>query len=963
MLSEQFAKEEKFQICLEVIVAAIIGHCLDKSSAKAFENELNICSEKDNIGSENISVQLPKTSVEDSKNSGVVFERFAERVNSPKISKSETDVTEVLSKISLSNTNVKINSTTPQGKLHETASVLKSLHSSCIASQASVSEKSVDQVEHHHSLTTQTPHITVVANIDPQVVNNLFLQASECSCRLGKPETSLCFAKKLLHISQSFADTVTTLKTYTQLGFLYTKYGEPELGVLCYTKVRSKCKELLAAENTSDNEMEISAIEQENTLKLCLLLKDLEIYQDAEVLLKEFFSKVELIEQNSLMTAYGILGEIELAQGRYMEAIRSYKTQLALCLKYNDKEGLVVTHSNLGNAYQASGNSRAAMEWFQLSLHTANTVNDPSCLATAYNCVGKGLIAQNQSRQALTYFEKQLDLSTTIDQQTLRVEALFSIGKIYQDLRLLQHSEFFLKRALLEAKDWKLPLEDIAENLVRVLGILGKHSEALKFLREVLDYLESKFYRISGYKIVISHPLFDKLNTCVDQILVLLAEEGRQDEALQLAERNNCILLNQMLAYRAYVQGSDNVSTNKYLDLTELYQIVRTSNKVVLYYRVVQNGFMVWIIGPDEGMVHFHWFKVPSSTPFRGMIQDVMNSLLQPKDLLSNYTCDHRKVSEDLQVNHDTPTRSKNTSQRTSRSNNTPDASTSRSKGTPQSRPISRGPTSEDFLQELSKLFIFPIEEILTSIVDMRSRDLVIVNSSFLSIIPFMALHTSNGTALADLAGSIQLLSCISVLKNEQKKEEDFRKGISIIGNPEIKFPEMHVGFQGHVQPQFLEKEISDVAILLGTVPNVGASATKEHFLRECSSSSLIHLSTYGSHDQGTISLAPVADINPRVVARDSWEITLEDILASRRAPEVMVLNLGYGCRNQFMDLANFRTSLPLAFMLAGVKTVVMPTWSTPQNALLSCLRQFYKNISEVSLMHQFLPKGRVHES
>jgi CHAT domain-containing protein len=116
-----------------------------------------------------------------------------------------------------------------------------------------------------------------------------------------------------------------------------------------------------------------------------------------------------------------------------------------------------------------------------------------------------------------------------------------------------------------------------------------------------------------------------------------------------------------------------------------------------------------------------------------------------------------------------------------------------------------------------------------------------------------------------------------------------------------------------------------------------------------------MHLATHGSHERGAIILAPVADNDPRVVARDSWEITLEDIVVFCRAPEVVVLTTSYGCRNQFNELATFNGYLPLALMLAGVKTVVMATWSTPQNALLACLRQFYKKISDVSVTNNFL--------
>lgn len=964
MLSQELAEQEKFQVCLEIIVTAIKGHCLDESALKAFKTELNVCSKKDNIIRENISKKIPEIvicTVGDSRNmENASFEQFTECENAERISKSETELV--------------TSSKTLQDKENEK-------RSSYSASQASHevenSESTFDHAEHSDSSTKPPTQLTFLSITDPQTINNMLSQASKCCYKLRQLKTSLWFADKFLQNSQTSEDIVAILKAYSQLGFLHTKYGDYNFGVLSYTKVRSKCRELLAANDTLGKaEMEISAIEQETILKLCLLCKGLGLYEEAEEFLKEFFSKVDVVEQDNLVTAYGVLGETELAQGRYDEAIRSFKTQLALCLKYNDQKGLVFVYSNLGKAYQASGKSILPMEWFQLSLHTANTVNDSHCLATAYGSVGESLLFQNNPQQALPYFEKQLDLSTAIDEQAVRVQALFSLGKTYQDLGLFQHAEFFLTRALLEAKDVRMHLEEkIKESLVQVLLTLGKYNEGFKFLYEIRDRLESKFHRVSRYKIVTSHPLLDKLNTCVDQILERLAEEGRFDEAFQSAERSNSILLNQMLAYKAYVQGSEMVSTNKCMNLTELYQVVNDTNKMVLYYRVVRNGFMVWIIAPASGMVHFHWYKAPISSPFKEMIQDLMNGLLQSSDPLASHTCDHRKVTNDPQTPQDTPqgltsrsrytppgstSSSKNTSQSTLISKNTT-KSTSKSKDTPQ------GPTSpKDCLRELSELFIFPIEEELITMPDISSHDLVIINSSFLSMIPFTNLHISTGNILADLANSLQLLPCISVLKNLEQNDEDSPKGISIIGNPEIKFPEMLAGFQGHVQPDFLEREINDVAILLGTVPDVGAFATKEHFFSEFSSSSLMHLSTYGSHEQGTITLAPIADIDPRVVAsgvaRDPWEITLEDIVACRHAPEVLVLTSGYGCRNRFSELEAFHAYLPLAFMLAGVKTVVMATWSTPQNALLACLRQFYKNISDVSMTNQFLANHSMND-
>ena len=965
-LSERLADQEKFDVCLEMIVTAITSHCLDESAVENFKNELNDCSRIDeNITGEN----CPKTSAEatvdssaDSKNMKIVLEQFTAWENTERIPKAETeemanslnvhckldrlsetpvkknfkvDTGENCQKSSNVETNLK---TVQEGKMNEK----KALHPSYTSRQSSDDSQNTDHVEQLDSSNKQPTQIAFLQDIESQTINEMLLQASDCSHKLGKLETSLWFANKLLQNSQTLEDVISTLKAYSQLGLLHTRYGDHDFGILCYTKVRSKCREVLAGKKPLVEEIAISAIHRETTLKLCELFKELELYEQTEEFLKEFFSKVETVKQANLVKAYGILGEVELAQSRFTEAIKSFKTQLALYLKYDDQKGLVVAYSNLGKACRASGESKSAMEWFQLSVDAATNGNDPLSLAIAYGSMGEDLLFQNNPQKALAYFEKQLDLATDIDQHTLRIKTLFSLGKTYRDLRLFQHAEFFMKRALFEAVDLKLPREaKMIESLVGVSITLGKCNEGLKLLYEVRNSLEEKFQSITGRRIVISHPLIDKLNTCVDQILTLLVDEDKADEAFVFAERNNCIIFNQMLEYKANVQGSEMPLTDQSMNLKELYQVVSDTSKIVLYYRVARNGFMVWIITPENGMVHFHWYKAPVGSSFNEMVETLMDGLLQPADPLASYSCDHRKIPDESTAEHSS-SRSKIVPQGAFLSKDIP-KSTIKSTNIPQ-----------DFLRELSKLFIFPIEEVLTSIPRMRSHDLVIVNGSFLSMIPFTDLCISTGCTLAGLANSVQLLPCISILKHLEKNKNDPPKGISIIGNPEIKFPEMLAGFEGHVKPDFLEKEINDVAVLLGAIPNVGALATKEHFLHEFSSSTFMHLATHGSHERGTIILAPVTDNDPLVVARDSWEITLEDIVACRHAPEVVVLTTSYGCRNRFKELATFNGYLPLALMVAGVKTIVMATWSTPQNALLACLRQLYKKISDVSSSNNF---------
>ena len=856
-LSQKLILAKKFQAGLDMLETALIAHCLDGTTSRAFKGDLDVCSLKDDIKAKEFSV------------------------------------------------------TSNPVKLSDNAR-------------------------------KEQRQLKFLQEIDPEIVHNILLETSECYCQLGRLHTSLYYADECLKNALLSRNFINELEAYSKLAYLFIKSGQQELSISYSVRVLTKCRHWLSSvpDDVLDDSsrFQISVLEREALLRLCGLFKEQELYQDAQKFAREYFSKLNVVDQDSLVKAYGILGELELLQGLYEESAKSYQTVLALSLQFHDQSGVALAYSNLGKVYQASGRSALAVECHKLHLKIAIALKDTKSEAIAYGSLGEGFTSQNNQKRALSCFENQLRLATANKQRDLRCEALKSIGVTYKSLRLFQHAEAFLRKALVEAQELKMndKVHKIKRSLMKVLLTLGKSNEALLLLSEARDYLELKFNRIRGYRIVTRHPLLDELNRCVDVTLELLAELGRVDDALELAERSNAMLFHQMIEYKAFVEGSKLDTSNQIhrsLNLTELHELASGHRKLVLFYRVVKNGFMAWVLKPShKGVAHFHWHREATGTSFRKEVEANINGYLKPRNPVASYSFDHRKLRRSSHESSHEAT---------------------------SVEPFESELNSNDFadiLWKLSQTFLFPVQDIL-QVEDLSTLEIVVVKSSFLNLIPFVDLHNSSGCPLHDLATSVQVLPCISVLGVFQSGNSSSCRKIRILGNPELEnITEESFLRPGHAQPDVMEEELTDVSVLLGEKAEVGKSATREHFVSKFSSTSLLHLSTFGSHEDGVIALAPTPDVDPRAISDDSWVVTLEDIVALHKGPDVVVLNSCYGCHHRFLDLETFSLSIPLAFMIAGVKAVVMPTWSIPQKVLLASLREFYKNLSNVSLISFFFP-------
>ena len=789
--------------------------------------------------------------------------------------------------------------------------------------------ETADSVKSSECLRRESRSIKFLENVDSETVHDALLRASECCYRLGKVHNSIWYAEKCLENALVSENFMNELAAYSKLAFLHGESGQRDSSISHHFQVLAKCRSWLAP-NVLDTDQPtqplrfwVSSLEKETLLRLCALFKGLELYEDAEKFAQEYFLKADIVDHDSLVKAYGMLGELERLRGDYEKSAKSHRTESALCLTFNDRRGLALAYGNLGKVHQASGRFALARECHELHLKIATAFQDSHSEAIACANLGELVVSQNKPEQALPFFEKQLRLATDNNRPEARCRALVSLGTSYEVLRLYQHAESFLRRALVEARELKMHEEhSVKKSLAEVLRTLGKTKEALSLLFEVLEFLEFKFNTIRGYKIVTRHPVLNELNRTVDDTLEFLVEAGRHDNSLELAERNCGIVFHQMIEYKAFVEGSEFDRHQVSLNLMELQKLAQDQKKTVLFYRVVNNGYMVWVLQPtSKGVARFHWHKAPPESSFQETIEELINGFLKSRNQVASYSCDHRKLQH---VSHRV----------TSVEIDEPNVSSS-------------DPT--EFLKKLSKIFLFPIEDALSTGSD--SLEIVVVKNAFLDLVPFADLiHTSSGSSLQDLAVSVQVLPCIAVLGILNSPDVNPCRQIRVLGNPEMQgISETSFVKPNRVQLDLLEEELSDVSILLGVNADVGKSATKENFLHTFSSTSLLHLSTFGSHDDGVIAFAPVPNINPSAVVDDAWAVTLEEIVELRQGPDVVVFNSCYGCHNRFRELQTFSLALPLAFMIAGVKAVVMPTWSIPRDVLSASLCEFYKNLSNVS--------------
>ncbi|HIK27311.1 MAG: CHAT domain-containing protein [Oscillatoriaceae bacterium SKW80] len=252
---------------------------------------------------------------------------------------------------------------------------------------------------------------------------------------------------------------------------------------------------------------------------------------------------------------------------------------------------------------------------------------------------------------------------------------------------------------------------------------------------------------------------------------------------------------------------------------------------------------------------------------------------------------------------------------------------------------------SNNLWQQLYQLLIEPIADLLPK--EPLSR-IIFIPQDFLFLVPFSALQDSTGTYLIEkylirTAPSIQILD----ISNRNRKQEKTREKIPllpalIVGNPAM--PSIYLQFDEPPVPlpnlPRAEKEAKIVAKLLGSKALIGTRATKKTVMQQMKTAKVIHLATHGLLDyleelSAAIALAPSCE--------DDGFLRLSEIMAAKLNAELTVISACDTSRGKIWG--DGVALLSQAFIAAGVSSLILSLWASPDTPVDFLMSKFYTNL------------------
>ena len=763
------------------------------------------------------------------------------------------------------------------------------------------------------------------------------------------------YSKQCLSLALDFEDKEYEIKAYVKLANTYHRLANYLQAISTNAKLLAVGRDLSKADEGADLHERYwnSDVERRAVWNLSAAYKLLGNYEEALRYANEYIEVLKCTDEHNLTEAYSYLGELEVLHGNHEKALECHKVELRLCKKFNNRSGTTYAYGNIGNVYATMGNFKVASVFHEQHKSLAQALNDRVSELIAVKNVGDMHKLMGEFTKALNCYDEHLKLAKVNKIEVLQCKAYGNIGYCLWKLGQLHHAQYnfslCLKMAselgeLEEETDCKLSLAQIAKQL-------RQYETCRQYYNDVIPVLENKLLVREGQSADFKAQLLRKLDECYVDLQGALIEMGRPDEALEIAEHCRAGELVNVLRHRKmFGDGSQASPEPSPFSLSDIVEIVREQDSVVVLYSVLHAGFVVWLLSPDKGVVKFHHHKTCSHYDLDRSIKQCLKEL--HSDAKGLYHCDHRALP---------PTSHKkrpdlNKVPADDEHGNAPEESCNSCEFL-----VSDALTP---LQKAYKLLLGSVDEELRALSESQWRKLVFVPDSVLNSVPYPCLQSLSGEFLHERF-DVRLLPCIRALSlrsqtiSSQPASSDDGCKVIVAGNPDIPSALLDgQPWEPKNKPTLAEEEITTVASLLGVDPVVGCQATKDHILSSLSGASVVHVATFGSWAEGCLAFAPNPHHHGDPPAEESFLLKASDLLQVTLKTKLVVLSACCGCGRDYCQLKQVNFALATGLLAAGVESVVLPLWSTAHPSLVSLYHHFYTALEQVSQrINPFAPK------
>ena len=257
---------------------------------------------------------------------------------------------------------------------------------------------------------------------------------------------------------------------------------------------------------------------------------------------------------------------------------------------------------------------------------------------------------------------------------------------------------------------------------------------------------------------------------------------------------------------------------------------------------------------------------------------------------------------------------------------------------------VRRSPLSHDESEDMKtrlrlfyKLIIAPVADLL------KEPEIIIVPDSCMYQVPFAALLDEGGRYLSDKF-RIRIVPSLTVLKVIQDSPSNYhcKTGALIVGEPEVR-EVIYRGEQIVLVPLPKAREEAEmIGNMLGVVPLLGRSATKEAVLEQMKSVALIHFAAHGNPDRGEIALSPVSTTNS-TPQEEEYLLTMADVSKVQLRAKLVVLSCCHsGCGEIKVEGV---IGIARAFLGSGARSVLVARWALDDESTEQFMKCFYEHL------------------
>ena len=784
-----------------------------------------------------------------------------------------------------------------------------------------------------------------VSSQESRAVMLALLIMSEAHFNLYQYKEALLASRQCLAMALDLRDKEFEIKSYVKLANIHHRLAQYTQAVSYNGKLLAVGRDLGKSGDEEEKHKEYwnSDLERRAVWNLSAAYKLMGDYEKALQHAQEYMEVVKFIDQENLTTAHSNLGELELLQGNYEKSLKCHKTELQLCKKFDDHCGAAYAYGNIGMVYAYMGNFKNAAVNHEQHMKLAQSLNDKASELIALRNFGCMHKLKGEYAQAVSYFEKHLQLVKVNKLDELQCKAYSLIGACYKEMHQLHHAQYYYETCLKLATEHN-DLEDELEcrlALAQITKSMRNFESCRQYFHKAIPVLEEKLLSKHGKSLIIKDPLLKKLDQCYRDLQEALIEMNLADEALEIAEHCRSRILVNILRHQNILTNSEACSSEPLIpphSTNDIVDIVSNQQASILFFSVIPSGFLSWLLSPGKGVVQYHWHKCCDHCSFADKIKLCIEELHSGSQ--ESYSLDHRALPDEETIkSHESPDQEKN------------------KKSCYSCKFLYSAKLTA--LQKLYHLLLSPVEDELKTSLRSGTSELVIIPDLEVNAVPFPCLQDQEGRYLHEVF-SVRILPCIRSISQQMEtskcspsalnKDQGSPK-IIVQGNPNISNVDLNGKIWHPVNKSDLaEEEVNTIASLLGVNPVSGCQATKEHFLEALPEASVVHLVTYGSWPDACIAMSPDIHHHSNHPPAESFLVTVSDIALLKLSAKLVVLNACCGCAHQYCQLKHVSFHLAMVLLAAGVESVIMPLWSTPQAALLNLFYKFYSGLEEVCL-------------